>query len=100
MPKANNASDDDSMAGSSLCLLAVFDFVHHPRFEAFIVFTIIWNAVIMAICGPEPKKDTAEAYLSEWTGNLSVPIFTAEALLKMYCLGLIKRKYSYFRDAW
>ncbi len=99
MPKTTQLDDSDD-AERSLCSIAVFQFVHHPRFEGFIVFTISWNAFIMAWCGPEPPQGTAEAYLSAWTSNISVPIYTIEAVLKMYCLGLIRKKNSYFRDAW
>ena len=98
MAKSN--PDNNDQEGGSLCSIAVYQFVHHPKFEAFIVFTISWNAIIMAWCGPEPPKDTAEAYLSAWTSNISVPIYTTEALLKMHCQGLIRNRHAYFRDAW
>lgn len=84
----------------SLCAAAVTQFVKSPAFEAVIIFTIAWNAVAMAVVGPSPEPNTLMAGVGYWTSLLSLPIYTVEALLRMYGLGLWRNSQSYFRDPW
>ena len=72
----------------SLCAAAVTQFVKSQAFEAAIIFTIAWNAVAMAVVGPSPEPNTLMAGVGYWTSLLSLPIYSVEALLRMYGLGL------------
>lgn len=83
-----------------LCRVAIAQMVQSTPFEGFIVFSIAWNTCIMAILGPEQKEGSIGEAVAHWTSTISVPIYTAEALLKMYGFGLWGSKTAYFRDSW
>lgn len=84
----------------SLCAIAVTGFVRSQAFEAAIIFTIAWNAVAMAVVGPSPEPGTLMDGVGYWTSLLSLPIYSVEAILRMYGLGLWRNSQSYFRDPW
>lgn len=83
-----------------LCAQAIRDFVSHPAFEAFILFTILLNAAFMAVIGPEPRPGSINMGIIYYSSLFFTPLYTAEGLLKIAGFGLVRDERSYFRDPW
>jgi len=69
--------------------------VFNPWFERFILLVIFLNCVVITI--DHAVEVTEFSYISE---EISQVIFTAEVVLRLVAMGVVRRPYSYFRDAW
>lgn len=74
--------------------MKILNFVLSKKFERFIIFVIIINAVTL---GLETSPYLMERYGTALAvaDQLALAVFTIEILLKIYCLG-----WSYFKNSW
>jgi hypothetical protein len=74
--------------------------VEEPRFDAFILVTILANCTTMAWVSPLDPCCTPKAHFVDICEGMFLLIFTVEMLSKIVAYGFVMHETSYLRDAW
>lgn len=74
--------------------------VRHPRFEAFILTSIILNSLLMALERPGIDPEGFERWLLELSSLVFAAVFSVEFFLKVIDGGLCIGPWAYFKDSW
>ena len=71
--------------------------LHHNSPKRLLPANLLSPPACLTLCSPQGSAFEA---IGQWTTLLSLPVYTSEALLRMYGTGLFRNSQSYFRDPW